>query len=514
MSEINNGFEDVELPTLNDTIIEIVEMVLEDVGLPVETTDSEMSEWIVNCVFDERIAWNKEFGWMAFYGCVWNRVSEQTIVEIVRIANASLHARFMAGGGGAALDATKVKKLLSAAKIKSIVALLAGQVQVDAGMFDQRNDLLNTPTGVVNLRTLEILKSDPKFYFTKITNVPYVPNARHNDVESMLTCLDAEERNWLCDRLGQALIGSQPKDATITLLVGFGANGKTSVMHAANLAAGTFFGRIPVTVLAASSKVQPNDKMTLRGVRVALIEEFPEGHTFSNRNLKEVVGTPVIQGRFLFKEFVEWRSTHTLFVTTNDLPRVEETDHGTWRRFTVMTFPYRYVGPEKEKVAGDKLADPDLLARIEENADGQLEAMLALMVEAAHANLFRGGKPLAPTVKMSADLESWRERCDKVQGFVKECVEFDASCHVSASDLYFVYKNWMESQGNKPMSQPNFISKFLEHETVRPMRVEKKRIRAGQWETTFTSPLRLFESEFQADELERYVAIRGVKFQK
>lgn len=514
MSELHNEFEAEELPNLNDTIIELMEDTLRSVGIPAETSDSEMSEWIVKSVFEERIAWNKEFGWMAFYGSVWNRVSEQTIVEIVRIANTSLHARFMAGGGGAALDATKVKRLLSASKIKSIVALLAGQVQVEAGLFDQRHDLINTPTGVVSLRTLEILESDPKYYFTKITNVPYVAKARHPDIENMLTCLDPPEQEWFHDRLGQALIGAQPKEATITLLVGFGANGKTSAMHTASLAAGSFFGHIPVTVLAASSKVQPNDKMTLRGVRVALIEEFPEGHTFSNRNLKEVVGTPVIQGRFLFKEYVEWKSTHTLFVTTNDLPRVDETDHGTWRRFTVLTFPYRYVSSDKHMVEGDKVADPDLLARIEANNEGQLEAMLAWMVEAAHSNFLRGSKGLAPTPRMVADLDSWRERCDKVQGFVKECIEFDADCHVSASDLYFVYKNWMESQGNKPMSQPNFLSKFLEHETVRPMGLEKKRVRAGQWKTTFVSPSSPLGGVLTVNELERFVAISGVKFQK
>ena len=34
--------------------------------------------------------------------------------------------------------------------------------------------------------------------------------------------------------------------------------------------------------------------------------------------------------------------THTMFVTTNYLPRVDESDHGTWRRLVLVDFPHRY----------------------------------------------------------------------------------------------------------------------------------------------------------------------------
>ncbi|MCX6495195.1 MAG: phage/plasmid primase, P4 family [Actinobacteria bacterium] len=498
---------DVELLAAIDSTLE------HDKSLPRDTGDSSMSTWLVSEVFKRRIAWNKEFGWLAFHGCVWQRITPETVLEVVRRSHESLHERFMFGGaGGTSLDASKVKQLLSTAKIKSVVGLLPGQVEIPAEKFDQRSELLNTPSGVVDLRTLELLAPDPSYLFTKITSVGYVPGAKHADIDELLTCLPEPERDWMCDRLGQAIIGTPPDEASMTLLVGFGANGKTSLMHVSNLALGTFFGRIPVSVLSASAKSGPNDTMTLRGVRMAVIEEFPEGHTVSNRNLKEIVGTPRMQGRYLFKEYVEWNATHTLFVTTNELPRVDETDHGTWRRFDVLSFPFRYVSGEQPLVEGDKIADPKLMNRIMTNRHGQLEALLALIVESANALFLRGKKPILQTPKMLADKESWRERSDKIYSFVTECVDFDEKCHVSASELYNVYVLWMEAQGNRPLSQSNFTSKFLEHELVKPHGVEKKRIRAGQWSSKLIAPRTVFGAGSEAFEPERYGAIRGLRY--
>jgi putative DNA primase/helicase len=506
---------DFEKPSSLDVeLLDVFKSTLKrEKSIPADDSDSTMSTWLVSNVFKHRIAWNKEFGWLAFHHGVWNRVTVETITEVVRRAHESIYIRFNSGKSkGTSLDSTKVTKLLATSKIRAVLMLLAGQVEIPAERFDQRSDLLNTPTGVIVLNSLEILPHDPSFLFTKITNVGFVPGSRHSDIDELMACLPDDERQWLVDRLGQSITGSAPDEATMTLMVGFGANGKTSLMHTTNLAFGNFVGRIPVGVLSSSAKSGPNDNMTLRGVRIAVIEEFPEGHTISNRNLKEVIGTPVMQGRFLYREWVVWDATHTLFVTTNELPRIDETDHGTWRRFDVVSFPYRFVSGLEPLVLGDKVADPKLMSRIAANTEGQLEAFLALIVESANALLSRGGPALQPTKQMTKDKENWRERSDKICGFVSECLEFDERCHVSTSDLYNAYSVWTNSHGNKPLAQATFLSRFFEHQLVRPRELEKERIRSGQWKTRFNSPTSLLGAMAIPTEPPRFTAIRGLRF--
>jgi phage/plasmid-associated DNA primase len=140
--------------------------------------------------------------------------------------------------------------------------------------------------------------------------------------------------------------------------------------------------------------------------------------------------------------------------------------------------------------------------------------LLALIVESANALLLREKKSIMQTPKMLADKDAWRERSDKIYSFVSECIEFDEKCHVSTSDLFMVYTRWMEAQGNRPLSQSNFTSKFLEHEAVRPKGLEKARVRAGQWTTTLIAPRTMFGAGSGASEPERYTAIRGLRYKE
>ena len=82
--------------------------------------------------------------------------------------------------------------------------------------------------------------------------------------------------------------------------------------------------------------------MTLRGARLALLEETPEARHLNVKRLKDTVGTPRMSARYIRQDTVEWDCTHSLFVSTNYRPRVDETDHGTWRRLALVTFPFVY----------------------------------------------------------------------------------------------------------------------------------------------------------------------------
>ena len=86
---------------------------------------------------------------------------------------------------------------------------------------------------------------------------------------------------------------------------------------------------MPERVLIANPSDHPTELMTLRGARFALIEETPEARHLSVKRLKDTVGTPTMTARLIGKNNVTWEATHSLFLTTNYTPRVDETDHGT-----------------------------------------------------------------------------------------------------------------------------------------------------------------------------------------
>ena len=93
-------------------------------------------------------------------------------------------------------------------------ALARGIVERKADELDADPDLLNTPAGVVDLRTGELLPHDPTLLMTKITSGSYRPGFTHPDWEKALEALPEAERDWLQVRIGQGITGHPRRTAS------------------------------------------------------------------------------------------------------------------------------------------------------------------------------------------------------------------------------------------------------------------------------------------------------------
>ena len=114
------------------------------------------------------------------------------------------------------------------------------------------------------------------------------------------------------------------------VLKGSGENGKTTIIDAVRGAVGAEYAvPLPDRVLLSRPGDHPTELMTLRDARLAFMEEFPELGHLNVKRLKDLTGTEYITARFCGMDSITWRATHSLFVTTNYLPRVDESDHGT-----------------------------------------------------------------------------------------------------------------------------------------------------------------------------------------
>lgn len=73
--------------------------------------------------------------------------------------------------------------------------------------LDADPDLLNTPSGVVDLTTGEVTPHDPELLMTKITSGSYRPGFTHIDWAKALEALPKEERDWLQCVVGRGITG-------------------------------------------------------------------------------------------------------------------------------------------------------------------------------------------------------------------------------------------------------------------------------------------------------------------
>jgi len=428
---------------------------------------------------DGTFAWVAGLGWLHNDGTVWNDASDPAIVEEVRLVLRQRISDAIAAGASSR-EINLMSRLLGAGKIRAVAGLVKGILELPLDAFDTALDHITTPSGVVDLRTGELLPHSAEFHFTKITGAPYDPEASSEDWDAALQAIPEDVRDYLQLRLGQALSGHTPPDDKLIIAQGAGENGKSVLFDAVRAAAGGFAGLIPERVIMANPGDHPTEMTMLRGLRLAVLEELPEGARFNIKRLKDTVGTSTMTARKIAKDNITWESTHSMFVTTNYRPRINETDNGTWRRLELVRFPYTFRRPGlRLRAATDRRGDPHLRERLRREPQ---PAVLAWLVAGAVAWYARGRTMPAPPKRVARDTLLWRRETDHILGFLSEELVFAPGRFVLASDLYTRFSSWLEAAGHKEWSSQTFGSRFSEHAEVTAHAVRKARKRIGTFD--------------------------------
>lgn len=450
------------------------------------------------------LAWGKN-RWARWDGRKWDLwASETSVLETVRQAmidvslleTARAHrehdkaAREAGADQNARANADKrlttqlkmISGLLNAAKISATVRLARGTVEVSMDDFDgvQTHPLLNVANGVVDLRTGELRPHDPALLFTQVSATPYVAGARHDDWTKALTCLPDEVATWMQTRFGQAATGKATADDVVPFLRGGGANGKTTLLLGVKTALGEFAKPVPEKVITAGPNDHPTELFSLKGVRLAFIEELPEGDYLNVARLKRVTGTESgMSARPIGQDNVEWMPTHSLMVTTNYDVQISEVDHGTWRRLALVDFPHTYDGSDPARPKDDTLRD-----RIRDGETGQHEAALAWIVEGArrfYASGLQRDRDTPESVREAND--AWMMRANPAARFMSEMLVEDGLHAVRSADVYALFRVWYLDQGYRPLSDKTFWSRAEEHPMFKARGVARKVSRSGGWAT-------------------------------
>jgi putative DNA primase/helicase len=221
--------------------------------------------------------------------------------------------------------------------------------------------------------------------------------------------------------------------------------------------------------------------MSFRGARIALLEELPEERRLSMTRLKALVGTPTMKARLVHRDEVEWAASHSLFLNTNHLPVVDETDHGTWRRLARLRFPYVFRKPgEPLTNPQDRRGDPNLRQRLQEGRHGQHEAVLAWLVAGAVA-WYAADRIMPPQpTRIAADTNAWRGKSDLLLAYAADRLIFDLDAHVMATELLADFNDWLKAHGHREWSDRTLAGRLEEHGEFIAHQVEKKRVRPDE----------------------------------
>lgn len=405
----------------------------------------------------------------------------------------------------------KVSRLRRVSVTSGIVKHLPRQLSIPASKFDAHLTLACAPNGVVDTRTGEIKPHDPKYLMRKHTKFEYVPGATHPAWTKALEALDPAERAWFQRWVGCALTGYQPDDegAAVPILLGGGSNGKSVLMTAVATAFGGY------AHVGTQSLLMPSDNKALlqatadlQGVRLCILEEFPDG-TMSGNAIKQVSATPTMKGEHKYKNAFTFNATHSLMVSTNNKLRVDEATNAVLRRLAILPFEYKYTATpdpdeKKRKEKKEKLADHNLLRELK-TPEAQT-AILAWAVEGAKAYFADGQHVLPPTAKMESAKNSWLGGADTLTAFFDEMFIEDEDAMVPWTHLYAAFCAWQSKERGKPWNNATLKNRVSMHSVFSKFKVGKLR----------TTGMSLYRDEYgngpKAPTGGRAAGLRGLRF--
>lgn len=455
-------------------------------------TDARFSEAVAELLRERGMVYTPEMGWMVWGGKRWERdlAGDDTAVDVVRawvIKRFRIAQKRLDDLPSDAPDSERrhLEALIEAwrgmgarSRRTAVVADARPQLTVKADIFDDWPDLLNTPTGIVDLRTGELSEHDRDKYLTKITRAPYRgADYTHEVWDKALRAIPDEGREWVQVFMGQGCTGRLNTEGRLLLLDGGGNNGKGVLTNeGAVWTLGDYAVVMSESLLLANSTQHPTEKMPLRGARLTLVDETPEARQLDTQRLKKLLDQPVLAGaRYLYKEEVRVELTFTLVVMTNHLPAVTEFDHGTWRRLSRLVMPYKFLSSkewdvrgEAERLAHERRGDPMIKIGLKEDPDVQA-ACLAWLVTGAMkwyaAGMFQplGDEPEC----IQAATKDWRAQGDLIMNYADEFLVFDKRAHVVVTELYAHFTEWATSQGHRPWSLGTFRARWAQNDVVK-----------------------------------------------
>jgi len=306
----------------------------------------------------------------------------------------------------------------------------------------------------------ELCAHSPDHRATLVLDQEYDPHARCPEFQAVLEgCFQGDEDAAdkiavLQEFAGASLVGLAPRYQKCLVLVGKGANGKSTVT---DIIAGIFPKEARASV-APDLWGNEYRRALLPGVRLNAISEIPDRDIAASETFKAVISGDMIDAREIRQSPFGFRPSAGHLFSANSLPNLSDLSEGFWRRFVVIRFNRRFVGKEKVLDLADKV-----LRR-------EKTGITNWAVEGVQRLLGRGdcGDYTIP-LSSEAEREEWRNQCNSVAMFLDDCGYQDSpawpdgkALWTRAKLLYEMYRNWCNESGHRAVASNKFSRRMEE----------------------------------------------------
>lgn len=377
-------------------------------------------------------AWGR---WLVWDGQRWRTEDTLAATDLIRSVCRQTAVR---------ADNPKVAAKLASASTVGGVERLARADRRHAATTDEWDAdpwLLNTPGGVVDLKTGRKRANDRADRMTKITTA--TPGGDCPQWMAFLSDIaggDVDLQAYLQRMVGYCLTGVTSAHA-LFFLYGTGANGKSVFANVISTILGDYAATASMdTFVETRGDRHPTDLAGLRGARFVTAIETEQGRRLNESKVKAITGGDKISARFMRQDFFEYTPQFKPVIVGNHKPAIRNIDEAMKRRMHMIPFTVT-IPPERRD------------GRLTEKLLAERDGILAWAVAGCLSWQREGLKPPASVVSAT---EEYFEAEDALGRWLEERCVREPNAKSLTAELFTDWKQWAETSGEFIGSQRRF----------------------------------------------------------
>jgi putative DNA primase/helicase len=404
-----------------------------------------------NYLYGDYIAYNDAYGWLVWNGSHYVPSIQRINTIIVEV----LRHRQRAAAHMERADLAKVSKA-QAGTVAATRSMLENLSVIHVDEFDAEPDLINTLSGIVNLRTKTLIPHDPAYRFTWCSPVAYNPHAGGDLWLDFLSQTVEEDDmiSYLQEALGYSLTGHTSEEC-LFYIFGPPRSGKGTVSE-------TILSILPRPIVMevdfntfTAKREGDNQNFDLAPMKAARLVFASESNKYQSLNpakVKALTGGNLVSCAFKHRDMFSYRPQYTVWLSSNHEVNADADDDALWGRVKVVHFPNSQLGKE----------DKTLKRRMQ--AADNLEFVLAWMVEGASQWYLREGTGLETPDSVKELTHKQRYDQDSIGLWIEACCEKDEEYWTENEKLRTNYEEWCKANGYEPKKANGFARSLTAHQ--------------------------------------------------
>jgi putative DNA primase/helicase len=309
---------------------------------------------------------------------------------------------------------------------------------------DPEKHIINIKNGLFDLNKMELKPHDPDIFMITQLPVSYNENAKCKKIEEFVSEIVVEEDASLIQEFVGYCLWKEYYIHKAFMLVGSGANGKTTFMGLLK----SFLGEKNI----ASTKLENLENSRFASARfhgklANISSELVSTALHKTSNFKALTGGDTINAENKFGGEFNYVNYAKMIFACNDLPESRDDTDAYFRRWIILNFPYKFEGED---------CDPNIIDKL--TTDEELSGMFNWALEGLKRLLDKGRFSSSKTTDETK--EQMKRMASPVHAFRLDWCEEGSEKEILKRDFYNAYKEYCTIH-NLPLVQENSFARKL-----------------------------------------------------